>query len=146
MKKTPSESLRATNRPFQSAAGFSLIELLITLAIIAILFSIMMPTFSIVRQSAEKLMCMNNLRAIHYGINGYSNINRRRFPLSQHAEQRRYQQTMAMSVISNPLVDNAQEWDGLVVFMTAGIWMIASVYFALRIMGYIHMRIMKGIL
>lgn len=113
MKKTPSESLRATNRPFQNAAGFSLIELLITLAIIAILFSIMMPTFSIVRQSAEKLMCMNNLRAIHYGINVFSNEHNRRFPLSKYAEQHRYQQTMAMSVIRNPLVDFAQEWDGL---------------------------------
>ncbi len=113
MKTPANASLRTANRSFQTAAGFSLIELLITLAIIAILFSIMMPTFSIVRNSAQKLMCMNNMRAIHYGIQGYAGNNSRRFPLSQHAFENRYQQTMAMSAIKNPLVDLGQEWDGL---------------------------------
>ncbi|MCE9620541.1 MAG: type II secretion system GspH family protein [Planctomycetes bacterium] len=101
-----------SDRPFKSAAGFSLIELLITLSIIAILFGMLVPTFKMVRGSAEKLMCASNMRMIHYGIHGYSNDNRRRLPYCFHSDQRRYQETMALTAMTDTFT-GAQEWDGL---------------------------------
>jgi type II secretory pathway pseudopilin PulG len=86
--------------------------LLITLSIITILFSLMMPTFKMVRGSAEKLMCASNMRAIHYGIHGYSNDHRRRLPYSYYCEQHRFQETMALNAVTDPL-NGTQEWDGL---------------------------------
>ena len=79
MKNTDDTSLTLSTRPFKSADGFSLIELLVTLSIIALLFGIMMPTLKGVRGSAEKLMCANNMRSIYYGFNGYANDQSRQF-------------------------------------------------------------------
>ena len=74
MKNLADTSLNQSNRRI-SANGFSLLELLITLSIIAILFGMMVPTFKGVRGTAEKLMCANNMRLIYYGLHGYANDN-----------------------------------------------------------------------
>lgn len=47
-----------------TARGFSLIELLVTLAVVAILSSLLFPAFGKVRELAMRLMCQNNLRVI----------------------------------------------------------------------------------
>ena len=108
MKNLADTSLNQSNRRI-SANGFSLLELLITLSIIAILFGMMVPTFKGVRGTAEKLMCANNMRLIYYGLHGYANDNNGRLPYSAHAEQNRLQETMALT--TDPGED--QKWDGL---------------------------------
>jgi prepilin-type N-terminal cleavage/methylation domain-containing protein/prepilin-type processing-associated H-X9-DG protein len=44
------------------ASGFSLIELLVVLSVIAVLFSLMMPALAVVRGAAHSTKCLSNLR------------------------------------------------------------------------------------
>ncbi len=115
MKKTEYTSLTHSFRLVQSSAGFSLVELLVTLSIIALLSGIMMPTVKSVRASAEKLMCANNMRSIYYGINGYAidRLNSRQYmPSSIPHDTKNFKDTMAITAKDYGPKAN-QEWDGL---------------------------------
>ncbi len=50
-------------RTHRAAGGFSLVELLVVTAIIAVLLSILVPALSSVRQAAKGLLCQTNLHA-----------------------------------------------------------------------------------
>lgn len=118
MKNTDDTSLTLSTRPFKSSAGFSLIELLVTLSIIALLSGIMMPTLKGVRASAEKLMCANNMRSIYYGFNGYANDRDRPFmPTSIPYKYKDFKNTMAITANEN---NGRQEWDGLGILLKYG--------------------------
>jgi len=56
--------------------GFSLIELMVVIGIIAILIAFLLPSLQMARQSALRLQCMNNLRTIGQGLMMYSNANK----------------------------------------------------------------------
>lgn len=119
MKNTDDTSLTLSTRPFKSSAGFSLIELLVTLSIIALLSGIMMPTLKGVRASAEKLMCANNMRAIYYGFNGFANDQLRPFmPTSIPYKNKDFKNTMAITAKENS--NGHQEWDGLGILLKYG--------------------------
>lgn len=91
--------------------GFSLIELLVTLAVIAILSAILMPAFANVRTMALRLMCQNNMRAIHVGLMSYAAADRgEKLPDSAYTDDRRPQQLMALSFTDS---DGDAAWDGL---------------------------------
>lgn len=62
--------------------AFSLIELLVVLAIIAILTALLLPTLGMVRESARKVTCMNNLRQLGLAIRGYGQEQRGLLPMS----------------------------------------------------------------
>ncbi len=52
--------------------AFTLIELLTTVAIIAILAGLLLPAISLVRQSARSSVCMSNIRQMALAFSGYS--------------------------------------------------------------------------
>ena len=53
--------------------GFSLIELLVVIGIIAILLAFLFPALQAARTHATRLECMNNLRTIGHGMMMYAN-------------------------------------------------------------------------
>ncbi|MBI9016021.1 MAG: prepilin-type N-terminal cleavage/methylation domain-containing protein [Phycisphaerae bacterium] len=60
--------------------AFTLIELLVVISIIAVLVSIMMPALSKARASAQRIVCLNNLRNLGMGMEFYLQENNEIFP------------------------------------------------------------------
>ncbi len=54
-------------------AGFTLVELLIVIAIVALLLSILLPSLSAARAMARSAVCKSNLRQLHIGNQTYTN-------------------------------------------------------------------------
>lgn len=52
--------------------GFSLIELLVAIAIIGVLSAILFPVFISARERAKRTFCVNNLRQVHVALSLYA--------------------------------------------------------------------------
>jgi prepilin-type N-terminal cleavage/methylation domain-containing protein/prepilin-type processing-associated H-X9-DG protein len=61
--------------------AFTLIELLVVIAIIGCLVSLMLPTLATVRQKADTLKCVSNLRQIGESLLLYANDHGQRMPV-----------------------------------------------------------------
>jgi prepilin-type N-terminal cleavage/methylation domain-containing protein len=60
--------------------GFTLVELLVVIGIIAVLMAMLLPAVKRAREQAQLTACQNNLRQIGLAIQMYANDNRDRFP------------------------------------------------------------------
>lgn len=60
--------------------GFTLVELLIVVAIISILASILFPVFARARKNARRASCQSNLKQIGLGVMMYAQDNDERYP------------------------------------------------------------------
>src|SRR4051812_36775555 len=66
--------------------GFTLVELLVVLAIIALLIAILIPALNAVRERANRLKCMSNLRAIGQAMKIYAHDNKGQYPRTLYAD------------------------------------------------------------
>jgi prepilin-type N-terminal cleavage/methylation domain-containing protein/prepilin-type processing-associated H-X9-DG protein len=65
---------------FSRNKGFTLVELLVVIGIIALLISILLPSLNRARETANRVKCANNLKQIGLAIQLYTNDNNGAYP------------------------------------------------------------------
>ncbi|MEM0983114.1 MAG: type II secretion system protein [Planctomycetota bacterium] len=114
--------------------GFTLVEVLVSIAIMAILLTMMIPAVGLVRESTRRVVCASNLRQVGVSISVYADDYRGRLPFSFFAdgprESRRPLDTVV--ILSDQIgLDAAQAaawrqdepdytWDGLGLLVQSG--------------------------
>lgn len=66
------------------SAGFTLVELIVVIGIIALLVALIFPTFQSVRRSANRASCASSLRELGLAFEAYANTYRGKLPVSVH--------------------------------------------------------------
>src|SRR5687768_11252260 len=74
-------------RPRRFTHGFTLVELLVVIGIIALLIGILMPSLRRAREAAKRVQCGSNLRQIGMAIVSYAGANKGRYPPPQPKDQ-----------------------------------------------------------
>ncbi len=90
--------------------GFSLIDLLVSISIIAILIGIIAPSLSAIRESAKRVTCASNLRQISLGITMWSDDNKGALPYSRFPDSDPNPKHMMLLHVGE---DDPNNWDGL---------------------------------
>ena len=62
--------------------GFSLVELLVVVGIIAVLIGLLMPAITAARESAKSVACLSNLRQLAIAAHAYADANKGSFPIA----------------------------------------------------------------
>ena len=70
-----------TTTRFQSRKGFTLIEVLIVITIVALLISLILPGITQAREVARQAICSANLRQVGASFAGYANDNHNQYPI-----------------------------------------------------------------
>ncbi|HZZ42477.1 MAG TPA: hypothetical protein VFE58_06040 [Tepidisphaeraceae bacterium] len=103
------DSRRLPFRFVRAAVGFTLVELLVVIGVIALLIAILMPALQSARRAAQVTQCLANLQQLGLAIDLYASVSRQIMPLA-------LERSFSVNVVANNgLVSNGQgrSWAGL---------------------------------
>lgn len=105
---------RAPRATGAGARGFSLIDVLVTISVIAVLVGLMLPTIAGIRETTRKVVCASNARQLGLGIVMFADDHRGAMPPSRFALKRPEDPNAQPSLMSLVRVQEvANSWDGL---------------------------------
>tara|TARA_R110000744_G_scaffold51662_5_gene111118 strand:- start:1239 stop:2045 length:807 start_codon:yes stop_codon:yes gene_type:complete len=116
------KNLNNTPQGPRAVRAFTLIDVLVSLTVIILLISIMLPSISMVRESARKVICSSDMRQIGLGMNLYAEDNKSMLPSSVHLRNSESRNTYSenphlMDTIRTDQDEYAArewgQWDGL---------------------------------
>ena len=114
--KTPRAQTRQTSvRPPQRAEGFTIVEMMVTLSIIALMIALLVPLLGRTREAAHRLICASNLRQIGVGLSLYGSVHADRLPSTVFArgENPQPQEMITLTTGTREDEDERADWDGL---------------------------------
>jgi prepilin-type N-terminal cleavage/methylation domain-containing protein/prepilin-type processing-associated H-X9-DG protein len=97
-------------RPRRSRGGFTIMELLVVVAIIGILAGIVLPAVQMAREAARRLQCANNLKQLGLALHTYHDVYRALPPLDEVMLPNR-SDTWAWGSRTLPFFDHASLYD-----------------------------------
>ena len=71
----------------KSRKGFTLVELLVVIAVIGILIALLLPALAATRDGARAVVCKSNLRQIGLSLHTYAEGHGGRFPWTEHSDE-----------------------------------------------------------
>lgn len=74
------EKKKTNTQSFAHQRAFTLMDLLVSIAIISVLIAILLPAISKVKESTRRVICGSNIRQLGLGVSEYANDHRERLP------------------------------------------------------------------
>ncbi|MGQ0627245.1 MAG: DUF1559 family PulG-like putative transporter [Phycisphaerales bacterium] len=94
--------------------AFTLADVSVSIAVIAVLLAILAPSLSMVREATRRVVCSSNVKQIGYGLVMFADDHRGNLPPSQFADKRSADSSAApqhMQIVR--IADIVQRWDGI---------------------------------
>ncbi len=94
-------------------SGFTLIDVMVSLAVIAVLLAILAPSLTMVRETARKVRCSSNIRQVGIGIVMYADANKSQLPYSVFAAKVANDPQHLPQAMITLRRNNFRQWDGI---------------------------------
>lgn len=109
-----------------SQSGFTLLDVLVSIAVVAVLLGILLPTLSKVSETADRIKCGSNIRQIGIGIALYADENEDLLPPSAISDAH----NMDVLRLGEPLPRYPKDrWDGLGRLYAADLLQVPEIFY-----------------